>query len=78
MEQGNSFFFVLLQSKSLDVQAIFFFTHKMFIDWQFEAFCTKYVKTFKSSFLELYGSVFVLSFWHFSVWISCYSDNMEQ
>ena len=50
----------------------FFFTHKIFIDWQFEAFCTKYIKTVMSNSLELYGNVFVLSFWYFSVWISCY------
>ena len=30
-----------------------------------------------SDFLELYDNVFVLSFWHFSAWISYYSDKME-
>ena len=47
------------------------------MDLQFKAFCTKYVKTFISNFLELYDNVFVLSFWHFSVWISYYIDNIE-
>ena len=37
------------------------------VDWQFEAFCTKCVKTFMSNFLKLSYNVFVLSFWHVSV-----------
>ena len=60
----------------------FFFTHKIFIDWQIDKCYRCYANCFihfslVSNFLELYDNVFVLSFWHFSVWTSCYSDKME-
>ena len=77
-ERANAFY-ILLQSESLVMRAIFFFTYKIFIDWQLlQNYANCFIHfSLMSNFLELFNNVFVLSFWHFSVGISCYSDKME-
>ena len=51
MEWANVFCLFILQSTSLEVRAIFFFNHKIFIDWQMlQMFCKLFYALLKLKF----------------------------